>query len=119
LLSKSVALQLARWTKAIPEEFREQAEQILVAAARAGADLRILAQICAEIRSRTAQPDKDDPDPRLDRALSVHTAIDGAGLLRGDLTPECAALVRAPWSPCRPRREPGIRAPTRSGITTR
>jgi hypothetical protein len=42
-----VALQLAKWTQAIPEEFRAQAEEILVAAARAGADLRALAQICA------------------------------------------------------------------------
>ena len=39
-LTKSVALQLAAWTQAIPPEFRAEAEQILVAAAQAGADLR-------------------------------------------------------------------------------
>jgi hypothetical protein len=50
VLTKSVALQLARWTRAIPGEFRAQAEEILVAAARAGAGLRELAAICAEIR---------------------------------------------------------------------
>ena len=49
-LTKSVALQLAKWTAAIPEAFREQAEEILVEAARGGADLRGLAAICAEIR---------------------------------------------------------------------
>ena len=54
VLTKSVALQLARWTRAIPEEFRGEAEEILIAAARAGVDLRALAAICAEIRSRTA-----------------------------------------------------------------
>jgi len=27
--------------------------------------------------------------------MSFDTTIDGAGLLRGDLTPECAAMVRA------------------------
>jgi len=49
-VTKSVALQLAKWTAAIAEEFRQQAEEILVAAAQAGADLPALAAICAEIR---------------------------------------------------------------------
>jgi Domain of unknown function (DUF222) len=78
----------------IPEEFRAQAEEIVVAAARAGAGLRELAAICAEIRYRTAPPDPDQ-DPRLDRGLSLDTTIDGAGVLRGGLTPECAAMVQA------------------------
>ncbi len=94
-VTKSVALQLAKWTQQIPAEFRTQAEEILVAAARAGADLRALAQICAEIRSRTVPPDPDGNDPALDRALFLDTTLDGAGVLRGDLTPECAALVQA------------------------
>ena len=50
VITKSVALQLARWTNPIPGEFRAQAEEIVVAAARAGAGLRELAAICAEIR---------------------------------------------------------------------
>jgi hypothetical protein len=80
----------------IPAEFREQAEEILVAAARAGADLRALAQICAEIRYRTAPPDPhDDNDKHLDRGLSLGTTFDGAGVIHGDLTPECAAMVQA------------------------
>ena len=95
-VTKSVALQLARWTGPIPAEFREQAEEILVAAARAGADLRTLAQICAEIRYRTAPPDPhDDNDKHLDRGLSLETTFDGAGVIHGDLTPECAAMVQA------------------------
>jgi hypothetical protein len=95
-VTKSVALQLARWTGPIPAEFREQAEEILVAAARAGADLRALAQICAEIRYRTAPPDPhDDNDKHLDRSLSLGTTLDGAGVIHGDLTPECAAMVQA------------------------
>jgi Domain of unknown function (DUF222) len=93
-LTRSHALQLALWTRAIPEEFRAQAEQILVAAARAGADLRALAAICAEIRARIAPPDPDDPDP-VDRGVSLETTMDGAGVLRGDLTPQCAAMVTA------------------------
>src|SRR5579862_8547516 len=94
-LTTSQALQLAKWTREIPAEFRGQAEKILVAAARAGADLRALAQICAEIRSRTVPPDPDGRDPGLDRALVLDTTLDGAGVIRGDLTPECAAMVQA------------------------
>ena len=94
VVTKSVALQLARWTRAIPDEYRDEAEEILITAARAGADLRALAAMCAEIRSRTAQPDPDDGQD-LDRGVSFATTIDGAGVLRGDLTPECAAMVQA------------------------
>ena len=70
--------------------------QILIAAARVGADLHALAAICAEIRYRTAQPDPDDDnDTHLDRGVSFDTTFDGAGVLHGDLTPECAAMVQA------------------------
>ncbi len=94
-ITKSLALQLARWTNAIPAGFRAEAEQILVTAALAGARLRELAAIYAEIRSHTAPPDPDGPDPHLDRSLSLDLTLDGAGLLRGDLSPECAAMVTA------------------------
>ncbi|MGH3150565.1 MAG: DUF222 domain-containing protein, partial [Streptosporangiaceae bacterium] len=96
ILTKSAALQLARWTSSIPEEFRAGAEEIVVTGAQAGLGLRDLAAICAEIRERTAGPDPDpdpDDDPRLDRAVSLDTTIDGAGVMRGDLTAECAAMV--------------------------
>jgi hypothetical protein len=52
VITKSVALQLAKWTRPIPDEYRTWAEEILVGAARAGADLCALAAICAEIRQR-------------------------------------------------------------------
>jgi Domain of unknown function (DUF222) len=68
----------------------------VVAAARAGPGLRELAAICAEIRYRTASPDPQDGDDKhLDRALFLDTTIDGAGVIRGDITPECAAMVQA------------------------
>ena len=96
VLTKSVALQLARWTRRIPAEFRGQAEEILIAAARSGADERALAAICAEIVYRTAPPDpEDERDKDLDRGVSFETTFDGAGVLRGDLTPQCAAMVQA------------------------
>jgi len=98
VLTKSAALQVARWTKAIPAEYRAEGEEIVVTAARTGADLRSLAAICAEIRELTAGPDPDDnldDDPRLDRSVSLDTTIDGVGVLRGDLTAECAAMVES------------------------
>jgi hypothetical protein len=96
VLTESEALQLARWTKAIPDQYRGTAEEILVAAARAGVNLRGLAAICAEIRARTAEADPDDDnDKHLDRGVSLDTTFDGAGVVHGDLTPECTAMVQA------------------------
>jgi hypothetical protein len=95
VLTKSLALQLAQWTRDIPPEFRGKAEEILVIAARAGARLRELAAICAEIRAKTVPPDPDGRDPHLDRGLSLDTTMDGAGVLRADLTPQCAAMMAA------------------------
>jgi hypothetical protein len=96
VLTTSEALQLARWTRAIPGPYRAEAEEILVAAARAGVDRRGLAAICAQIRARTARPDPDgDGDPGLDRGVSLDTTFDGAGVIHGDLTPECTAMVQA------------------------
>ncbi|HYB48779.1 MAG TPA: DUF222 domain-containing protein [Streptosporangiaceae bacterium] len=46
------------------------------------------------MRYRTAPPDPDN-DPRLDRGLGLDTTIDGAGVIRGDLTPQCADMVQA------------------------
>jgi hypothetical protein len=96
VLTKSEALQLARWTRVIPEECRAEAEEILVAAARAGVNLRGLAAICAEIRACTAERDPDDDSgEHLDRGVSLDTTFGGAGVVHGDLTPECAAMVQA------------------------
>src|SRR5271156_1011587 len=96
VLTKSEALQLAKWTRAIPDEYRAAAEEILVGAARGGVNLRGLAAICAEIRARTAEADPDDGNGKhLDRGVSLATTFDGAGVVHGDLSPECAALVQA------------------------
>jgi len=110
VLSTSEALQVARWTRQIPKEYRATAEELVVAAARAGADLRGLARICGEIREQTARPDPG-PDPApgpdgedgengqdeedRDRAVWLGTTFQGAGVIRGDLTSGCASMVRA------------------------
>jgi hypothetical protein len=98
VFTTSEALLVARWANAIPEQYRACAEDILAGAARRGADLQGLARLCAEILARTAPPDPDkdpDDDPRLDRSVGLDTTIDGVGVLRGDLTDECAAMVQS------------------------
>jgi hypothetical protein len=96
-LSQSWAHAICEWTDQLPEDARADADMILVAAARGGADLDDLAALAAEIRSRTAKPDTDDggfEDRRL-RLLTTMGPLGGAGYLTGDLTPGCAAALRA------------------------
>ncbi|HMD26602.1 MAG TPA: DUF222 domain-containing protein [Streptosporangiaceae bacterium] len=99
VVTLSWAREMAGWTKRIgDEDMRQDADQILLDAARAGADLdglRVIAQAAYEAW-RAAHPDQDPPGKGFgDRFLQLDTTIDGAGRLTGDLTPECAAAVTA------------------------
>jgi Domain of unknown function (DUF222) len=69
----------------------------LLAAAQAGAELQDLAGLAAEIYARSLPGTRDDgPDESFeDRSLRLETTFDGAGMVNGDLTPECAAVVTA------------------------
>jgi hypothetical protein len=97
----SWAKEIARWTGRIDhDELQTEADQILVDAATAGADLddlKLLAQAAYEAW-RAQEPDpEDDPAGRGfgDRYLLLDTTFGGAGHIRGDLTPECAAAIAA------------------------
>ena len=60
-------------------------------------DLRDLAGLAAEIY-QGSRPDLPDEDPARafeDRGVRLETTFGGAGVLYGDLTPECAAVVGA------------------------
>jgi len=95
-ISKSQALAIADWTKKLPAELRAETITILVQAATAGAsldDLRIIAAV-AEQKWRASRPDGDD-DGFDDRYVQVGTTFQGASVIRGNLTPECAAAVQA------------------------
>ncbi len=96
-ISESVARTLCRWTDKLPEERREDADTILADAAVSGLGLADLAGLFAEIyeRSRAGEPDEDKDESFEDRALRLVTTLGGAGVLHGDLTPECAAAVQA------------------------
>lgn len=96
VLTESMARTICGWTDRLPQDCQQAADQILVAAARAGAGQRALAELAAEIYSRSLPDPGDDPDDGFeDRSVQVETTFDGAGVIRGDLTPECAALVTA------------------------
>ena len=94
-ISESVARTICKWTDRLPEDCRATADEILIAAAKTGMDLRDLAGLAEEIyaRSPTDTPDDDPDDGFDDRSVRLETTFGGAGLLNGDLTPECAAVV--------------------------
>ena len=95
-ISKSQALAIAEWTRKLPAELRAETISILVQAAEAGAsldDLRMIAGVALE-RWRASRPDGDE-DGFDDRYVQAATTFGGAGVIRGNLTPECAAAVQA------------------------
>ena len=94
----SPSLTLARsvsGTDKLPRDCRDAADAILLAAAKAGADLTDLVELAAEIYARSLpDPEGEDPDETFeDRKVTVETTFGGAGVMTGDLTPECAAVV--------------------------
>jgi hypothetical protein len=95
-ITRSWALAIADWTRKLPAPMRDETDRILLEAAGAGASLDDLATVaaCAIETWRAQQPDADDPDPD-DRFLRLGTTFGGAGVIRGDLTPECATTARA------------------------
>jgi Domain of unknown function (DUF222) len=97
VVSESYARTICGWTDKLPLDCRAAADAILMAAAKAGADLRDLAELAAEIYARSLPaPDGEDPDYGFDdRSVRVETTFQGAGVLTGNLTPECAAVVTA------------------------
>jgi Domain of unknown function (DUF222) len=94
VMSESMARIICGWTDKLPEDSRQAADAILVAAARTGACQEDLAGLAAEIYARSLPEDEDDPERSFeDRKVTVETRFDGAGVISGDLTPECAAVV--------------------------
>ena len=95
-ITDSPAFTIAAWTRKLPDEMRDETDRILLEAATAGASTEDLATIaaCAIEAWRAQQPDPDEPDPG-DRYLQLGTTFGDAGVIRGDLTPECNAAVRA------------------------
>ena len=68
---------------------------MLLAAAAAGLGLGELAALFAQMyeRARSDLPDEDPDRDFADRGLKLATTSGGAGVVHGDLTPECAELA--------------------------
>ena len=99
-ISESVARTVCGWTDKLPEECREAADEILLRAARSGMDVRDLAGLAGEIYARSlpqdpGDPGKDQDEAFEDRSVRLETTFEGAGVLSGDLSPECASIVGA------------------------
>ncbi len=97
VLTESMARTICQWTDKLPEACRQTADDILIAAARAGARKEDLAALAAEIYARSLpEDDENQQEPAFqDRQVRVETTFAGAGVISGDLTPECAAVVTA------------------------
>ena len=92
-LPVSLARLVCDWTDRLPDELREDADGILLAAVLGGADQHDLARLGREMLDRAqASPDADS-DGFEERALWLGTTFGGAGRLQGDLTPACAAAL--------------------------
>jgi len=96
-MSESYGQTICKWTDKLPGDCRPAADAILLSAAKAGMDLQDLAALAAEMyeRSRSDLPDEDPGLAFGDRAVYLETTFQGAGVMTGDLTPECAAVVGA------------------------
>ena len=97
-VTDSLALTIAGWTAKLPAEMRTETDRILLRAATAGAGLDDLAVIaaCAIEKWRQQRPDPDGPDDGFDdRRVQLGSTFGGTAVIRGNLTPECAAAVRA------------------------
>ena len=96
-VSESVGRLICLWTGKLPEKFRDESEELLLAAAAGGLGLAELASLAAEMyeRARGELPDEDPDAGFRDRGVKLATTFGGAGVVHGDLTPECAAAVAA------------------------
>jgi len=96
-VSESWGRAICQWTDKLPEQYRQESDELLVKAAGAGLGLADLAALFAEMyqRARSDLPDEDPDRAFADRGVRLETTFQGAGVMTGDLTPECAAVVGA------------------------
>jgi len=69
-VSESVARTICQWNEKLPEDCRPDADAILITAAKAGMDLRDLAELAAEIYARS-RPDESAWSSSAGTAVSV------------------------------------------------
>jgi hypothetical protein len=102
-VTSSFARLICDWSDLLPPELRDEADEILLAAAAGGATQADLGMLARQMLERSAPPDTDGPDGGPgddddgfgDRRVWLDLHFRGAGKLNGDLTPECAAALTA------------------------
>ena len=94
-VSESVGRLICLWTSRLPEKFREESDELLLAAAAGGLGLEELAALAAQMyeRARGDLPDQDPDAGFKDRGLKLATTFGGAGVIHGELTAECAEVA--------------------------
>ena len=97
-VSPSWARHICAWTDALPEDGRDDADRILLAAAAGGRCCRTWPGW--RRRCAAAPPPRDPGGPEGDdgfgeRRVRLGVTFGGAGVLEGDLTPACAAALQA------------------------
>ena len=94
-VSESVGRLICLWTGKLPEKYQEESDELLLAAAAAGLAVEELAALFAEMyeRARGDLPDEDPGQDFADRGVKLATTFGGAGVVHGDLTPECAEVL--------------------------
>ena len=99
-VTASFARLICDWSDLLAPELRDEADEILLAAAAGGATQADLGMLARQMLERSAPPDTDGPAPGdddgfKDRRVWLDLHFRGAGKLNGDLTPECAAALTA------------------------
>jgi hypothetical protein len=82
VISESYARTICGWTDRLPGRCQQDADEILITAARDGADLRTLAEFAAEIYARSLPVTAEDDEAAQafdDRSVRVETTFEGVG----------------------------------------
>ena len=99
-VTSSFARLICDWSELLAPGRRDEADEILLAAAAGGATQADLGMLAREMLERSAPPDADggaadDDDGFAGRRVWLDVHFRGAGKLNGDLTAECAAALAA------------------------
>ena len=95
-ISESFARTICAWTDKLPEDCRPDADEILLGAAPVGEDLRGPGRAGrGDLRPVPARRTRARTGIRRSRTgrCKLETTFEGAGVLTGDLSPECASIV--------------------------
>ena len=118
---ESAGRLICLWTGKLPEQYRDDADEVLLAAAAAGLGLEELAALFAEMyeRARSERPDEDPGRDFADRGVKLATTFGGAGVIHGTSRRSAPRSSGGCWTRWAPRPAKTMTGPGTSGTTTR